>query len=187
MSKSDTRDAQQQRAYHLLVTGQYREARELFEQLFDGHNPRLAAYLGDIYSMEESGEYDRMLAFAHYKVAAAGGHAHSQHALAGMLLEEGQEDEALKWYKCASEQGSAECSYLLASLLKRRGDSQASDFFLSRAADQGHVLAIQHLAVRHIVGRYGFRKIGTGLRMYFKNVRPLMRYARDNAGRHRPV
>jgi TPR repeat protein len=181
---SDEIDAGRRHAYSLLLAKDYRGAKQLFEQLFDGTDPSIATYLGTIHSQKNTSEYNRDLSVAYYKIAAAAGNEYSQHALGGMLLEDGLEEEAIKWYKCASAQGNAECSYNLAGLFKRRGEDESAERFFRLAVQQGHPLAIQNLAVRSIVGRYGIRQVIPGFWLYLKNLPNLARYAKAHAASH---
>jgi TPR repeat protein len=184
INKIDELNAQRQRAYRMLLAKEYRNARILFDQLFDGTDTSIAKYLGYIHSQTDSTEYDPDIAIAFYKVAASGGDQYSQHALGGLLLQQNNVDDAIKWFICASDQGNVECSYILAGLLKLRGDTQAAERYFHRAVDQGHALAIEHLAVRYIVGRYGLKKIWTGVCMYFRNLPEYVRYARLHDRNH---
>jgi TPR repeat protein len=181
---SDESNAKRQHAYNLLLAKSYSAAREHFEQIFDGTDTSIAAYLGHLHSVKDSSEYNRNLARAYFKIAASGGDSYAQHALGGILLEDGDEEEAINSYKCASDQGNSECSYVLAGIYMRRGESELAEQFLNRAVDQGHPLAIQNLAVRYMIGRYGPGKIFIGVRMYIKNLRNLAEYAKGHAESH---
>jgi TPR repeat protein len=166
-------------AYELLQKKEHRRSRELFEQLYDGQEPEIASCLGYIHSQPRSSEYDIEKALEYYRAAARNGHNYSQYALAGLLMERGDTDEAINWYTKASDAGNMDCSYVLFHIFKRHHNEEAARRFLDRAVSQGHAAAIQRRAIEYLTGKFGVFGIFRGIHMYLRNIPALVRYVKE--------
>lgn len=101
---------------------------------------------------------DVVAAMAALRQAAAAGHAPSQALLAFILDRADFIDEAVRLYRSAADQGDAEGLTGLANLqMTGRGiakdEKQALQAF-SKAAQQGHALAIRVVADAHLSGHF---------------------------------
>lgn len=108
-------------------------ARDSFQQIFDGHNPAIAVCLGFIYDQKASTLYNQEKAIEYYAIAANGDDAYAQYALGGILLEKGEPARAIDWYARCSAAGDANCSYMAYRLHKNQKNNQEARIFLERA------------------------------------------------------
>jgi uncharacterized protein len=155
----------------------YQKSRELFETLFEQIPLHVAVHLGFLYSRRDNSEYDRDKAIYYYKIAAEDKNVYAQFALGLLLIESGNEDEAVKWFCEGSKLGHDVCSYLAYDLLSKRG-SQAAEEFFSKAIEQGNPLAIKLRSAQKMKGSFGVTAILPGFIDYIKNVPRLARYLR---------
>jgi len=155
----------------------YQKSRELFERLFEQIPLHAAAHLGFLYSKKDNTEYDRDKAIYYYRIAAEDKNVYAQLALGLLLIESGNEDEAIRWFCEGSRLGHDVCSYLAYDLLNKRGSPAAEEFFLS-AIEQGNPLAIKLRSAQKMRGAFGVTAILPGIIEYIKNMPQLVRYLR---------
>jgi len=170
----------QERAYSLMRSGNYSEAREIFERLLEQGVQSAATYLGFIYSRVKNPEYDRDKAIHYYRLAPEDKSAHVYYFLGALLAQSGNHDEALEWYCKGSKLGHSACSYFAFREFKARGDAEAAAAFFLKALEQGNPAAIQRRSMEKMMGRFGLMAILPGLIEYIGNVPRMVRFVRDN-------
>lgn len=104
-------------------------------------------------------EGDVVTAMPHLKTAADAGHAVAQALYALILDRADSDDEAVQYYRKSAEQGNADGQYGYGTMLSS-GEGIARDVelgrqWLTRAAEQGHKLAINELALAYMRGQLG--------------------------------
>lgn len=102
-------------------------------------------------------EGDVMTAMTHLKLAADAGHAAAQ-AFYGLILDRADSDEeAVAYYRKSAEQGHADGQFGYGSMLASgegiKRDVVAGRQWITRAAEQGHKLAINELALAYVKGQ----------------------------------
>lgn len=103
---------------------------------------------------------DLVTAMTHLRKAADAGHAPAQ-ALYGQILDRSDSDEeAVAYFRKSAEQGNPDGQFGLGSMLaSSQGaarDLAAARKWIAAAAEQGHKLAINELALAHLTGGLGF-------------------------------
>lgn len=156
---------------------------DVFYKYYSEGDTRFANQLGYIYSdrkfvgfnLEKSSEFYSVLAFA--------GDTYAQHALGGIYREMGNLSKSIEWITKGSEGGRAECSYVLYHHYQKSKDNVSANYFLGKAVEQNHVLAVQRDAINSVLCRNGIWKVVPGLIMLVRNFRPVTKYARNRVSK----
>lgn len=102
---------------------------------------------------------DVLTAMARLKTAADAGHAAAQALYAQILDRADSDEEAVLYYRKSAEQGDAEGQFGYGSMLASgegvKRDVEAGRQWITRAAEQGHRLAINELAMAYLSGQLG--------------------------------
>lgn len=100
---------------------------------------------------------DVMTAMTRLKIAADAGHAAAQALYAQILDRADSDDEAVLYYRKSAEQGDADGEFGYGSMLASgegiKRDLDAGRQWITRAAEQGHRLAINELAMAYLTGQ----------------------------------
>lgn len=168
------------KAYNYLSEKRWGEARDEFEQIFDGTDAAIATCLGFIYDQKDTPFCDPDRAEKYYRISAEKGDTYAQYALGGLLLAKGEKALALAWYKQCSSGGNANCSYIAYQLYKERKEEQESEAYFRLAFNQGHPIAVQKRSLEYMKGKFGLHNVAVGLFMYLRNIPTLTRFVREN-------
>jgi len=168
------------KAQEMIARGDYLDARNLLEAIFDGENADIANQLGFIYQQKEFPARNIDLAIKYYGISAKTGNLYGMHGLIASLREKGEIETGLQWMEKASSAGSPKCSFTLYHHHKVSNPKIAENY-LFRAIQQGSVPAKQKMAILKLSGRYGFGKIFEGLCECVSNIPDILKYAKDNA------
>lgn len=100
---------------------------------------------------------DVMTAMTRLKSAADAGHAAAQALYAQILDRADSDDEAVSYYRKSAEQGDADGQFGYGSMLASgegiKRNPEEGRQWITRAADQGHRLAINELALAYLTGQ----------------------------------
>ena len=166
-------------AKELLVNGKIQSAFEILDRIFDGSSAEIAVLLGYIYGEETFLHRDQEKSLSHYMIAAEAGDAYAQQAIAAILKNRGEDENAIRWMKMASTNGNFDASYVLYFHFKKLQEKFESLKFLKFASDQGNVEAKQRYAIELLKGNFGLAKIPLGILYYISNIPSLFRYAKQ--------
>lgn len=106
-------------------------ARDSFQQIFDGHNPAIAVCLGFIYDQKASTLYNQEKAIEYYAIAANGDDAYAQYALGGILLEKGERLGRLIGMPAAALLATQIARTWLIASIKTKKTIRKQEYFLS--------------------------------------------------------
>jgi TPR repeat protein len=167
-------------AHSRLERKEYERALALYEQIFDGRDAAIAAFIGYIYWKSDSPKYNATKAKQFYQIAAEQGHTYAQHALGSLRQDDGNIEAAVQWYLKASDGGDSLSSYKLCRYFDGCKEMELADRYLIRALDQGNVLALQWLAARHVKGHFGVIDIFKGIYMCFAKIPNLIEFVKTH-------
>ena len=156
----------------------YAEARLQFEKVLEENAPDAAeaAYSLGIYC--ELGEPGRLsqaerdvLAEKYYGLAEDMGYAMATYRKGTLRHRSGRFEEALESYReiAQSNPSAAYWAYrILADGRCAADEVGAAEGYLNMAADQGHILAQRRVAMQYINGKFGFRSIPHGVKLFLQ-------------------
>lgn len=103
---------------------------------------------------------DLVTAMSLLRKAADAGHAAAQAAYAQILDRSDSDEDAVAYFRKSADQGNADGQFGLGAMLASgqgvKRDVAAARKWITLAAEQGHKLAINELALAHLTGGLGF-------------------------------
>lgn len=126
---------------------------------------------------------DQRRALTHFRRAAEAGRPEAMSALATMLDDAGQTQEALRWYRRAARRGDLSAAFNLGVVHRREGRLRLAVRWFERAREQGDPSAALELALAELYGtgrpRNAARALKTLANLYDSSARTLSQYERE--------
>ena len=168
-------------AKSLLKQNQFQDAIAIFERITNdkSEDSAEAAYcLGILHESGSGVPKDINKAARYYLMAGQSGYPMAAYRLGGIYYKLGELKKAYDSFRSVAQSNPSAAYWAYGLLMTNRqldSDPDASEKYLSSAAEQGHVRAQRIIAMRYISGKEGLLKIPHGFRLFANLVRNTFR------------